>query len=85
MRKVLDHETKQLLLSAVDRGIWQLTDQANELLRDAARHEREGEQATAAKLRERAEVYNELAGQLRGFWNDARPVDVLVALTRSQA
>jgi hypothetical protein len=80
--KIIDHETKQLLLAAISHRQTVLVATANDLYRQA--HEAEAEPAVAAKLRERAEVYAERASQLRQLWNDAKPVDVRVTLTRER-
>ncbi len=79
--KILDHDTKQLLLSAIRAREETHLAHANDLLRQAAHHDAEGETATAAKLCERAEVYADMATKLRRLWNDAKPVDVRIQLT----
>jgi hypothetical protein len=80
--QILDHETKAALLSAIDRRMTALVAEANALLWQAARDEADGDPRRAAESRRLAEIIAGRATVLRHLWNDAKPVDVRISLTR---
>jgi hypothetical protein len=81
MATVIDYRTKQLLLSAIDRRIGQLVDEANGWLEQAAAKEDAGQHDQASRLRELGEHAAEQSVLLQRLWNDTKPVDVQVQLT----
>jgi hypothetical protein len=80
--QILDPETKAALLSAVDRRMSALVSEANALLQQADRDEAAGDLRRAAESRRLAEVIAGRATILRHFWNDAKPREVRISLTR---
>jgi hypothetical protein len=80
--QLIDHETKQALLSAISHRAQELVEQANRHLEYAAAAEEAGDTALAISHRRVADQDGERASVLRHLWNDAKPVDVRVQLTR---
>jgi hypothetical protein len=79
---ILDHETKQALLTAVDRRHHQLIEQASDLIEQAQEAEQAKQYTLGTRLRERAEELLDRARLLRHLWNDIKPIDVRVSLTK---